>query len=55
MTRQIENILKMDTSWKLIIGYSEKFVNIKNEKVRNLMTYENEYSKPCTRILKYIF
>ena len=30
-------------------------VNIKNEKVRNLMTYENEYSEPCTRILKYIF
>ena len=53
--RQIQNILKIDTSWKLIIGYSEKVINIKNEKVRNLMTYENEYSEPCTRILKYIF
>ena len=31
-TRKKENILEMDTSWKLIIGYSEKFVNIKNEK-----------------------
>ena len=48
-TRKIQNILKIDY-WKFW-----KIYKYQEWKVRNLATYENEYSEPCTRILTYIF